>query len=134
MGAFRRRWPGVSYGRGEGWHYVGEAGEPAFENSWANVSGGVALAFRIRESGVVDIHGGADSGTPGSTIFTLPTGYRPSSATSVATLWAPTNLTPVTASQYQFLDVATSGAVSTPNAIIFGVAGQFFLDPPVAAP
>jgi hypothetical protein len=61
---------------GEDWHYVGEAGEPAFENSWG--SGQQAVAFRIRESGIVDIEGVASGGTPGTVIFTLPAGYRPS--------------------------------------------------------
>lgn len=52
MAVFRRRWPGVSYGRGEDWHYVGEAGEPAFNSTWDNVSvDKYNLAFRIRETG-----------------------------------------------------------------------------------
>lgn len=76
---FRRRWPGLSYGRGEDWHYVGEAGEPAFENSWANVSGLPAMAYRIREAGVVDIVGVVDTGSSTTSIFTLPADYRPAS-------------------------------------------------------
>ena len=48
MGVFRRQWPGVLR-PGEDWHYVGEAGEPAFQNSWDNAGGGeVSMAFRIR--------------------------------------------------------------------------------------
>lgn len=56
MGVFRRQWPGVSYGRGEDWHYVGEVGEPAFLNGWTNVTGEPKTAFRIRAAGAVDVH------------------------------------------------------------------------------
>ncbi len=64
---------------GEGWHYVGESGEPAFENSWQNSSSDLPnLAFRIREAGIVDIYGVVNNGASGSTVFTLPAGYRPS--------------------------------------------------------
>jgi hypothetical protein len=65
------------------WHYVGEAGEPAFQNGWANGSGAFpALAFRIREAGIVDIMGFVDGGTPNTTIFTLPGEYRPATTTA----------------------------------------------------
>lgn len=131
---FRRRWPGLSYGRGEDWHYVGQAGEPAFENSWAAATGSY-LAFRIRESGVVDIQGHVDSGTKGTTIFTLPTGYRPSSGASVSgvagfvtsgSVVVPTVLT-----------ITPGGAVSATGLVIDNpddvtVASQFFLTPPTA--
>ena len=65
---------------GEDWHPVGGAGEPAFQNSW--VDGAETVAFRLRESGIVDIKGSVTGGTPGSTIFTLPEGYRPVLASS----------------------------------------------------
>ena len=134
MGTFRRRWPGLSYGRGEDWHYVGEAGEPAFENGWENVPGDTNLAFRIRETGVVDLHGAVQSGTPGSTIFTLPEGYRPTADTGVTALWALTDLTPLTPSALPFATVTTAGAVSTADAIAAAFGGQFFLVPPGTAP
>lgn len=83
---FRRRWPGLSYGRGEDWHYVGEAGEPAFGSGWANAAGDRNLAFRIREAGVVDIQGyieneDAPSPPTSAVILVLPEGYRPSADT-----------------------------------------------------
>ncbi len=86
MGAFRRRWPGLSYGRGEDWHYVGDTGEPAFGTHWANGAGDRNLAFRIREAGVVDVQGyiqntNAPTAPSSATIFTLPTDYRPSADT-----------------------------------------------------
>ncbi|MBX7161912.1 MAG: hypothetical protein K1X95_16615, partial [Acidimicrobiia bacterium] len=52
------------------WHYVGEAGEPAFLNSWSNWAGNQKLSFRLREAGIVDIAGYCLAGTPGSTVFT----------------------------------------------------------------
>lgn len=83
---FRRRWPGVSYGRGEDWHYVGDTGEPAWTqvaavDSWENNQGNYNLGFRKRESGIVDIQGiiRAVADPPsGAYVFTLPEGYRPS--------------------------------------------------------
>lgn len=119
---------------GEGWHYVGEAGEPAFENGWVNVSGVGKLAFRVRESGVVDIYGGVDSGTPGAAIFTLPTGYRPSVETGVPST-AYSDLTPPTISVFPLGGVTTAGVVTgPPDAVSVVFTGQFFLTPPDLAP
>jgi hypothetical protein len=62
------------------WHYVGEDGEPAFENSWANYQAvNNRLRFRyLPSSQTVQIQGRIDfaSGTLGYAIFTLPAGYR----------------------------------------------------------
>lgn len=68
-------------GQAEDWHYVGEAGEPAFATGWANIgSPEPALGFRLREAGVVDLAGAITSGVgAASALFTLPEGYRPSS-------------------------------------------------------
>ena len=72
---------------GEDWHYVGEAGEPAWYDpgsgdAWTNGNpSAFNLAYRIREAGVVDIQGTiqATSTPPTSDIvFRLPEGYRPS--------------------------------------------------------
>lgn len=121
---FRRRWPGLSYGRGEDWHYVGEAGEPAFENSWANSGGGlISLAFRIREAGIVDIYGVVEGGTD-LTVFTLPTGYRPSSTSGSMPI--------VTGSGgVLFMSVQADGAVRAPTGSgKVGFAHQIFLNLP----
>lgn len=137
MGAFRRRWPGVSYGRGEGWHYVGEAGEPAFENDWVNVSGWPATAFRFREAGIVDVHFGVSDGTS-QTVFTLPEGYRPSDDTMVSgltVLYAA--LSPATDVNGGAVRVETDGTVSltaVETVVLGGAVGFFFLDPPPATP
>ena len=60
------------------WHYVGEAGEPAFQNSWVNYNGWGDCAFRKMADGMVLLKGLIKSGNTGATIFTLPVGYRPS--------------------------------------------------------
>lgn len=120
---------------GEDWHYVGEAGEPAFENGWANVSGEPKTAFRIRESGVVDIHLTVDSGTPGATIFTLPVGYRPSHNTHMQGTGY-SSLSPVTPTSGGF-GVLSDGRVidgSAVSGILLTCADQFFLNPPELAP
>jgi len=48
-----------------------------FENSWANVSGEATVQYYKDPYSVVRIKGAADSGTNGTTVFTLPSGYRP---------------------------------------------------------
>lgn len=136
MGVFRRQWPGVSYGRSEDWHYVGEAGEPAFQNSWDNAGGGeVSMAFRIREGGAVDLEGVVDgSAATLTTMFTLPAGYRPSNKT-------PGSVVYVNDGTAARLFVAATGAVSIegpvgsfPYADTIHISGQFFLVPPDTAP
>ncbi len=148
--AFRRRWPGLSYGRGEDWHYVGEAGEPAFGAGWDNAAANNNLAFRIRETGIVDIQGyientAAPTAPTADALFTLPAGYRPSAETfqGMATVTTDDGLDGLIISP---VVVATSGAVFLPSVNtdpVFdiyvgkyaGVAqyvrihGFFFLDP-----
>jgi len=66
------------------WHYVGEAGEPAFENGWANwkdVQPQLTepnLRFMKGSDGIIKIQGLPFSQTSNnSQIFTLPEDYRP---------------------------------------------------------
>lgn len=119
---------------GEDWHYVGEAGEPAFENSWANRGAGYTkAAFRRREAGVIDLAGHLATGGSGAlTIFTLPEDYRPTAATFVQCIWSSGGDFDKSA----WIDVATNGEVrpigaGTANWVI--VLGQFFLNPPDVA-
>lgn len=66
------------------WHYVGETGEPSFENSWvnwnvnnpptSNVDYG-SLRFAKR-NGLLYIEGGIEDGTDNE-VFQLPDGYLP---------------------------------------------------------
>lgn len=63
----------------EDWHYVGEAGEPAFSAGWENAGVMSPLAYRIEMAGVVALYGLVlDNGAADPAVCTLPEGYRPS--------------------------------------------------------
>lgn len=74
----------VSAGAPEGWHYVGDPGEPAFTANVRNFSAGTAstdfahVSFYKDPNGWVHVRGLAqrDAGA-GIDMFTLPVGYRP---------------------------------------------------------
>lgn len=58
------------------WHYVGQAGQPAFENGWSNYdTAWQPIRYRKDALGYVTIEGLAKGGT-NNTIFTLPVGFR----------------------------------------------------------
>lgn len=66
-------------------HYIGAAGEPAFQGAWVNYDNSLAsptpgqrnMRFRKFPDGKVRITGICKSGASASLIFTLPLGYRP---------------------------------------------------------
>ena len=142
MGTFRRRWPGVSYGRGEDWHYVGEAGEPAFGGDWENVgSTWPALAFRLREAGVVDVVGViAYVDTGGSEVFVAPDGYRPASGRMafvqcyVKYTGSPQLHEAGVLSINDTGYVQISGPGLTSGSSVVYVSGSYFLTPPASSP
>jgi hypothetical protein len=58
---------------------IGLAGNPAFQNSWLNFNVGFELLNYSRDSrSIVTITGLIRTGTLGTTVFTLPVGFRPS--------------------------------------------------------
>lgn len=60
------------------WIVVGDTDAPAFENGWSSAGGGFqALRFRWLLGGGVELQGSVTGGTLGTTVFTLPVGYRP---------------------------------------------------------
>lgn len=61
-------------------HVVGATGEPVFQNSWANYDTASFKEARFWKDpmGIVHLEGLVKNGTIGTTIFTLPAGYRPS--------------------------------------------------------
>lgn len=65
----------------EGWHVVGESGEPAFQAGWKNFKepgfDPVPLRFRKDELGDVIIEGFVVGEGVGRDIFILPEGFRP---------------------------------------------------------
>lgn len=59
-------------------HEVGGDGEPAFVGTWTNYGSGYEVASFYRDPfGRVHLSGLVRSGTAGTTIFSLPGGYRP---------------------------------------------------------
>lgn len=61
------------------WHLIGGGGEPAFSGTWANYSTSPypPARFRLCADGTVELNGMVKAGTNGSSIFTLPVGFRP---------------------------------------------------------
>lgn len=61
------------------WRQVGGVGNPAFYSNWAHVGGAfMPVQFAVLASGWISLRGvGKQTGTSVS-IFTLPSGYRPS--------------------------------------------------------
>lgn len=114
---------------GEDWIAVDSVGVP-FENSWGNASGAELMFYRYREPGIVDLRGVVASGTPGSTIFTLPEGYRPAHQSTLSV----TGLIGTTPSA-GLLTVSSAGAVSgervgsSDHETIY-IQGSIFIDTP----
>lgn len=84
---------------------------PTFQNGWTNYGAGYAnVQYGQDPYGVVHIRGIAKSGTLGSTIFTLPVGWRPEAAAAgpaqfpSATGVGPANIT-----------ISNTGAVVAPS-------------------
>jgi len=117
----------------ETWHYVGTSGQPGFGSGWSNYGTGFAsLAFRLLPTGNVEIRGKVAPGSANSTMFTLPTGYRP--ATEQQLPYAVTNLSTTTTAAWPqpAFNIQTNGNVTqngnaTPNAAGIWIAGEFSL-------
>lgn len=63
----------------EPWRSVGAFGQPAWQNGWSNYGSGFQVVqFRKAGGDMIQIRGLAVIGSS-NTIFTLPTGYRPTS-------------------------------------------------------
>jgi hypothetical protein len=65
----------------EAWRQVGAVGQPAFASGWLNFGEFTyqAVGFRKDRDGIVHLRGAGTKGSnaPRSTMFTLPSGYRP---------------------------------------------------------
>lgn len=79
-GALSGTYPQPGLAAPEAWHEVGTSGQPAFENGWQNgdPADSVTAGFYKDPFGVVHLKGVVYNGAAGTTIFTLPVGYRPS--------------------------------------------------------
>src|SRR3990167_6746384 len=63
-GALTAAQGGIAAGSLEGWHVIGAASEPAFQNSWVQLAGGSeTAAFRKLPSGLVCVIGSIKNGT-----------------------------------------------------------------------
>ena len=125
--ALRKRRPGMVYPTWEDWHYVGDTDEPAFQNSWANSEATKNLAFRTRETGVVDIEGDVYGGT--SVVFTLPASYRPSAKAFCAVTGLYSTELVAAILRINTTGDVTFGFRSTNPPTRFYVSAQFFLNP-----
>lgn len=69
----------------EKWHYIGDAGEPGFQNGWSNYDASAShtaaqwqhVAYARDALGFVHLRGLIKGGTVGQTMFQLPTSYCP---------------------------------------------------------
>lgn len=146
-------WPGtptedfdtVSDAEEDGWHYVGSGGsEPAFATydddanpatdevpAWANAgTPWPAMAFRLREAGIVDIVGVVEVVGTTTTIFTLPADYRPNEQAFVPFVRSRSAV-----NSGQLLAISSAGTVNALDSAAGDavyISGSFFLN--TAAP
>ncbi len=59
------------------WVNVGSSGAPAFQNNWVNFDTTRTAGFSKDSLGWVRLRGLVKSGTVSTTVFTLPSGFRP---------------------------------------------------------
>jgi hypothetical protein len=92
----------------DSWHTVGAAGEPAFQNNWANYNTIIngALQFRKDLFGKVQIRGVVSGGTLNTIVFRLPFGYWPPTGTMA------TFMSYSTSTAYATYQVNSSGQVT----------------------
>lgn len=87
-------------------HYIGSQGSPAFTNLWVNFGAPYANAgYLMRPDGWVELIGMIKTGTVGSSAFTLPPGWRPSTTKSIAVFSGSAN-------SIGRVDIGTDGTVT----------------------
>lgn len=89
-----------------------DPGVAAFTNSWVNFDAAKPVGYMKDRMGFVHLQGYAKSGTDGTSIFTLPEGYRPAQEQIIPIGFITGGL----ASDAQYVTIATSGTV-TPAAL-----------------
>lgn len=108
------------------WATVGGLGQPAFQNSWNFNTNPVK--FKKDNSGFVCIEGICSGGTSGTTVFTLPAGFRPSNSKRFRG-----SSNSLSSGEEQYLSVDTSGNVyvnysDSGTPVIFLDAIRFAID------
>lgn len=117
---------------GEGWHYVGGAGEPAFGADFANVTGSASLGFRLVGLDTVEIYGVVQrTGSAGTAIFTLPVGYRPLNASAFFPIQRDSGGT----LSIRLAIITTSGQLGGTGSVgdVLSISGRYPLSTPVSA-
>lgn len=89
----------------EDWHEVGATGEPGFDNSWANRAS-LSTAGFYKAFGRVWLKGVIDTGTNGTSAWTLPAGYRPDEVMSL-----PSGQYAALGSSATYITIGTDGTV-----------------------
>lgn len=82
---------------------------PTLLNAWAQVAGWSTVGFRKDGQGFVHLRGRLTGGIAGTTIFTLPAGYRPGSGTMYFMCTATSSGDGIAANDY--ISVGTDGTV-----------------------
>jgi len=109
----------------EPWHFVGAAGEPAFQNSWVNSDADGSRPVRFRKDAVGGVHivGLCKNGTLDTAIFTLPVGYRPKTyAADTNTLIRPI----ISNGVLGILVVMSTGVVKVTGSNVYADLGCYF--------
>ena len=113
--AYWKKWLGLLYSflLVEDNHLVGETGEPAFENSWANYATVDSPARFYKDPfDRVFLAGQIDSGASGTDAFTLPdNGWRPEYEVSIAVVATTTGVGGVTGG-HAYVIIGTDGTVN----------------------
>jgi hypothetical protein len=104
------------------WHNIGAAGEPAFQNSWANTSASTPAKFRKFPDGKVRLAGRIKTGLFGTVTFILPAAYCPAQDVIAPAAYENTGGSQTAAE----VRIATTGHV-TPNATSTGTAPGIYL-------
>lgn len=86
----RGKWLCIGCSSPTPWHYIGDPGEPAFQNSWVNYdTPGWGKARFCRNGLFVEVEMILKNGTNNTPAFTLPPGYRPQKLMLWACLMSP---------------------------------------------
>jgi hypothetical protein len=104
----------------ENWHYVGQAGQPAFAADWGNYGHGAnALAFKLLAEYDQVLIMGTISPNPATTapVFTLPPAYWPSATQFITGI-------NISAGGACFLQIQSATAAPTPGSVEFGGMAQ----------
>jgi hypothetical protein len=111
----------LEQGLPENMHFVGAAGEPAFQNSWVNYDTSPGRsAFFYRDRGRVYLGGVIKTGASNTVAFTLPVGYRP----LIGNVSFAVNSSGAAAQ----VSIDSSGNVTPINWTVSSVAAYCFLD------